>query len=280
MAEYRAAPQNEKGEVLRREGIFQSMSRSNCHVEPAALRKTACALTRIIWWFVAGAVVLSCAGAQRVSDPTDVYVTAPTGAAAGDAVQVASRDASQQACSTTSVSEVVEPRDSGVPDLLYTFDRAEWDAKYLTATAVTFDESIRLRDILYGPEAVLGAGITRVHLGRQRSLGVLGNACMIAALRPAIEAFGIMVTELPDEPNYVPLTPNFEPVWRCPPDEVLERPTHSEQPSIQLALEWGTDQSGMFLNAVLNITITGRRPSRFATITRWCSMFMSQARTR
>ena len=41
---------------------------------------------------------------------------------------------------------------------------------------------------------------------------------------------------------------------------MLERPTHSEQPSIQLALEWGTDQSGTFLNAVLNITNNGTAP--------------------
>lgn len=197
-------------------------------------------------------------------------ILAVTTGCGGDSTSAASAGAitsvlGSNATATTATAESCEPADSSrlladsAGDLLLTIEESTWEQRFRQPTGLAFQDAMALSAAVYDEGGSLHRGLTTVRLGQSRQVGVEGDRCAIELLEQRLHGTDIAVVPADERELSVPLTPDFEPVWRC--DATGAVPIVSpEGLEAALDLQWGTEQTGTFLDGRLTLHNDGMQP--------------------
>jgi hypothetical protein len=160
-------------------------------------------------------------------------------------------------CTIDTTASAATPHVSA--DLLPSASEETWNQTFLSPTGLTFQTAMLLKAAIYDQDGDLLPGLTSVRLGHDKQVGVEGDDCAINALRDKVDPVGITIHKLSGTGVAVPLTPNFEPVWRCNSADTMPL-TNLAGTDSTLELEWGSDESGTFVDGILTVRNTGSQP--------------------
>lgn len=200
---------------------------------------------RGVWWKVALALVLSGGVVSGCGNRT--Y----GGQEESGFVQARESAPSATTTPASQVAGIGSPQGS-----LFVVDEQVWNMSYLPATRLTYEQALRLREILYLSSGELRAGLFHFYFGAGGHIKLQGWPSVTGEVRPLIEDLGLKVEEEDASGHPIPLTPDFEPIWRCGSEELVPAAEQATL-SVTLVLDWGADETGTFFDGAMTVTNGG-----------------------